>query len=90
MDTNELRARILEEAKHRGITLTEDELNAKVLEASQMDPEKIERLSGGKYVFNCDESLFCWSDFMCVTWSKGKDDCTKEMYCAGVYGAGGL
>ena len=65
MDTNELKARILEEAKNQGITLTEDELNAKVLEISKMDPEKLERLSGGK-LFNCDYNNLCWSEAQCI------------------------
>lgn len=65
MDTNEIRAAILEEAKKHGIVLTEDELNAKILEISKMDPEKVERLNGGG-IFNCDRHDFCWSDYMCV------------------------
>lgn len=79
MNTNEIKDRIIKESRQNGITLTEDELNAKVLEASQMDPDKLERLSGGHIFhcdtseFNCDENYYCWSDYLCIAWSKGRD-----------------
>lgn len=75
MNTNDLKKRISEEAQKKGISLTEDELNAKVLEASRMDSDKLERLSGGwDFVVCCDYDTFCWSDFLCITWDKGYDD----------------
>lgn len=69
MSTNEIRDRILEEARQQGITLTEDELNAKVLEVSQIDPEKLDRVNGGK-LFNCDLVRYCWSEYRCSVFSK--------------------
>lgn len=70
MEANELKKRIFDEAATHGITLTEDELNAKVLEASRMDPGKLDRLNGGGRFVNCDTDLLCWSDYVCVTWNK--------------------
>lgn len=71
MDTNEIRERILEEARHHGLTLTEDELNAKVLEAGRLEPDKLERFNGSGGIFNCDRYNYCWSDYRCLTWNKG-------------------
>lgn len=69
MNTNFIKDRILMEARQNGITLTEDQLNAKVLEASQIDPDTLERLSGGGLVFDCNRDHYCWSDYLCVTWN---------------------
>ena len=58
MDTNELRNRILEEARKKGKILTEDEINAAVLEVCKMDREKIDRVSGGFFI-DCSTIDFC-------------------------------
>ena len=71
MDTNELKKRIAAEAASHNINLTEDELNAKVLEASRIEPEKLDRLNGG-WLANCDETYLCWSDYLCIAWNRGK------------------
>lgn len=76
MDTNELKIKIKEEAEKQGITLTEDELNAKVLEVSKMDQEKLDRLNGGGAVFNCTKEYLCWEDYICAIFDR--DDPTFD------------
>ena len=68
MNAAEIKKKIAEESARAGKVLTEDELNAKVIEFSEMDPDSMERVSGGHcsiFFGDCDKNYNCWSDDYC-------------------------
>ena len=68
MKAVELKKKIEEESARAGIVLTEDELNAKVIEFSEMDPDALERVVGGLcsiFFGTCDRNHDCWSNEYC-------------------------
>ena len=68
MKAEELKKKIAEESARAGRALTEDELNAKVIEFSEMDSEALERVSGGhcsSLYGSCDSTFWCWRDDLC-------------------------
>ena len=68
MNTEEIKKKIAEESARAGMELTEDELNAKVIEFSEMDLDALERVSGGHcdiFFGDCDRNYNCWSNDYC-------------------------
>lgn len=68
MNKEEIKKKIAEESARAGTALTEDELNAKVIEFSEMDLDALERVSGGHcstLYGNCDSTFWCWSNDLC-------------------------
>lgn len=68
MKAEEIKKKIAEKSAKSGMVLSEDELNAKVIELSEMDPDSLERVCGGHcsiFFGNCDKNHDCWSNEYC-------------------------
>lgn len=66
MDANKIKDMILAECERNEVKLTEDELNEKVMEATELDLDKLERLSGGSICTSRDLASACWKDYYCI------------------------
>ena len=62
MDFEEMKKLVLDAAKEKGVTLDENELDAKLLEMSKLDPDELENVNGGL----CGQSWFQTCDVICV------------------------